>query len=86
MLVYVNWDTAEVVGPDQSEEVIERKFKEYLNDETAFSDWLYENYSLWEIWEMDDEEKVEIRKEYENDCKIDAEGWFDESFEEFEVH
>ena len=84
MRVYVNWETQEIVGPNQVEEIIDRKLSDYLTNDDLLM-YLEERYNLSEVWEMDDKQKKSIMEDF-----IAYQGelvgeWFDEEFCEYEV-
>lgn len=83
--VYVNWETQEVVGGHQADEVIDRKVSEYLEDDDLLEEYLYERFSLSAIWNMDAKQKEEIFKEYTAYQKEEVECWFDDEFCEYFV-
>ena len=58
MKVYVNWETQEIVGPNQIEEIIDSKLSDYLENDDLLEIYLEErNYALVEIWYMDDKQR-----------------------------
>ena len=84
MKVYVNWETQEIVGPNQVEEIIDRKLSDYLaNDD--FLMYLEERYSLSAVWEMDDKQKKDIMKDFIAYQREYVEDQFDKEFCEYEV-
>ena len=84
MRVYVNWETQEIVGPNQVDEIIDRKLSDYLaNDDLLM--YLEERYNLSEVWEMDDKQKESIMEDFTNYQREQVEEWFDEEFCEYEV-
>ena len=84
MRVYVNWETQEIVGPNQVEEIIDCKLSEYLaNDD--FLMYLEERYSLSAVWEMDDKQKESIMEDFTDYQRELVEEWFDNEFCEYEV-
>lgn len=85
MRVYVNWETQEVIGPSQVETIIDEKTSEYISDDSAFSDFLYENYTIEQVWRMDDIRKEDVLSDYSAGCRDEAEEWFDDNFCEYEV-
>jgi hypothetical protein len=85
MRVYINWETQEVVGGHQADDVIDRKVSEYLEDEELLEEYLYERFSLSTIWNMDTKRKEEIFEEYTAYQKEQAEDWFDDEFCEYLV-
>lgn len=83
MRVYVNWDSQEVVGPEQADELIHRKQEEMCNDDAIFEDFLTERYTVCQIWEMSDDERAEILREFNKLQLEEAEDWFDDEFCEY---
>lgn len=83
--VYVNWETQEVVGGHQADEVIERKVSEYLEDEELLEEYLYEHFSHSAIWNMNAKQKEETFEKYTAYQKEQAENWFDDEFCEYFV-
>ena len=84
MRVYVNWETQEIVGPNQVEEIIDRKLSDYLTNDDLLM-YLEERYNLSKVWEMDDKQKESIMEDFTNYQREQAEEWFDEEFYEYEV-
>lgn len=85
MRVYVNWETQEIAGPNQVEEVIDRKLSYYLEDDQSLEEYLAEYYTLAEVWHMDDRQKESVMEDYTIHQKEQAEEWFDNEFCEYEV-
>ena len=85
MRVYVNWETQEIVGPNQIEETIDRRLSDYLEDDQLLEEYLAEYYTLAEVWHMDDRQKERVMEDYTVCHKEQAEKWFDDEFCEYEV-
>lgn len=85
MRIYINWDEQEVYGPEQTEEVIERKFQEFCDDDAIFEDYLTERFTISQIWEMSDDERAEVLEEFNKLQLEEAEEWFDSEFCEYRV-
>lgn len=86
MRIYVNWETQEVVGPNQVEALIDQKLHDYLNDDDLFEEYLHErNYTLIEVWYMDDKQRESVIEDYTAYQREYIEKWFDEEFCEYEV-
>lgn len=83
--VYVNWETQEVVGGHQADEVIDKKVSEYLEDDDLLEEYLYNHFSFVQIWGMGEKEKNEIFEKYTANLKEEAEDWFDDEFCEYIV-
>lgn len=85
MRVYVNWETEEIVGPNQVEGIINRRLSDCLNDDQLLEEYLEKYYSLAEVWRMDDRQKESVMEDYTIHQKEQAEEWFDNEFCEYEV-
>lgn len=85
MRVYINWDTQEVVGPEQATGVIEKKFQEFCDDDAIFEDYLTEQFTICQIWDFSDEERANILSNFNSLQRLEAEEWFDDEFCEYQV-
>ena len=85
MRVYVNWETQEIVGPNQVEEIINRRLSDCLNDDQLLEEYLEKYYSLAEVWRMDDKQKESIMEDYTDYQREYVEEQFDTEFCEYEV-
>ena len=85
MRVFVNWETQEIIGPNQVEETIDRKLSEYLENDDLLEIQLEERYSLAEVWKMDDKQKKDIMKDFIAYQREYVEDHFDKEFCEYEV-
>ena len=85
MRVYVNWETQEIVGPNQVEEIINRRLSDCLNDVQLLEEYLEKYYSLAEVWRMDDKQKESIMEDYTDYQREYVEEQFDTEFCEYEV-
>ena len=85
MRVYVNWETQEVVGPNQIEALIDQKLSDYLEDDELLETYLRERYTLSAIWYMDDEQRERVMEDYADCHREYVEKQFDNNFCEYEV-
>ena len=85
MRVYVDWETQEVVGPNQIEALIDQKLSDYLEDDELLEEYLEERYTLSAIWHMDDEQKESVMEDYTTYQREYVEKQFDTEFCEYEV-
>ena len=86
MKVYVNWETQEIVGPNQIEEIIDSKLSDYLENDDLLEIYLEErNYTLVEVWYMDDKQRESVIEDYAVYQKEYIEKQFDTEFCEYEV-
>ena len=85
MRVYVNWETQEIVGPNQIEEIIDRRLSDCLKDDQPLEEYLAEYYTLAEVWHMDDKQKESIMEDYADYQREYVEEQFDTEFCEYEV-
>ena len=85
MRVYVNWETQEVVGPNQIEEIIDHRLSDCLKDDQPLEEYLAEYYTLAEVWHMDDRQKESVMEDYTDYQREHVEKQFDIDFCEYEV-
>ena len=85
MRVYVNWETQEIVGPNQVEEVIDRKLSDRLKDDQFLEEYLTEYYTIAEVWHMDDRQKESVMEDYTAYQREYVEKQFDNEFCEYEI-
>ena len=85
MRVYVNWETQEIVGPNQVEELIDRKLSDYLENDDLLEIYLEERYSFSEVWYMDDKQRESVMEDYAAYQREYIEKQFDDEFCEYEV-
>ena len=85
MRVYVNWETQEVVGPNQIETFIDQKLSDYLEDDELLEIYLEERYTLVEVWYMDDKQRESVMEDYAAYQREYVEKQFDNNFSEYEV-
>ena len=85
MRVYVNWETQEVVGPNQIEAFIDQKLSDYLEGDELLEIYLEERYTLSAIWYMDDEQRESVMEDYAAYQREYVEKQFDNEFCEYEI-
>ena len=85
MRVYVNWETQEIVGPNQVEELIDRKLSDYLENDDLLEIYLEERYSFSEVWYMDDKQRESVMEDYAAYQREYVEKQFDNEFCEYEI-
>ena len=85
MRVYVNWETQEIVGPNQIEALIDQELSDYLKDDELLEIYLEERYTLSAIWYMDDKQRESVMEDYTAYQREYIEKKFDNNFCEYEV-
>ena len=85
MRIYVNWETQEVLGANQSDEWISDKQTEYMNDAGFISDFLEDHTSIYELWNMDSTDKEHLFENLEEFALKEAESDFAMNFCDYEV-
>ena len=68
--VYVNWCSHIIISGAEYEEIIDDAI-EHGDFDTDFEDWLSNNYSCRELFEMDEELQTDVRRQYINDLHED---------------
>jgi hypothetical protein len=62
------YDNPDLISEEQYEKLVADRKEELENKESEFEDYLSDNYSYKEIFDMDEDEKAEVRAEYANKC------------------
>jgi hypothetical protein len=61
-----------VISEEKFEEYVKERADEFREEEPRFEDYLSDNYTCKEIFDMNDKERAEVRKEYLAKCEDDA--------------
>ena len=81
------YDQPDLISEEQYEKLVADRKAELEKDDGEFEDYLADNYSWMEVFEMNEDEKAEVRAEYVNKCadwaRDDLEDYWD--CEELEV-
>ena len=62
------YDNPDLISEEQYEELVADRKAELEKDENEFKDYLSDNYSYREIFDMSEDEKAEVRAEYADKC------------------
>jgi hypothetical protein len=62
------YDQPDLISEEQYEKLVADRKEELVKSEGEFEDYLSDNYSYKEIFDMDEDEKAEVRSEYVNRC------------------
>jgi hypothetical protein len=62
------YDNPDLISEEQFEELVADRKAELEKSEVEFEDYLSDNYSWKEVFDMDEDEKAEVRTEYTNKC------------------
>ena len=62
------YDNPDLISEEQFEELVADRKAELENNESEFEDYLSDNYSYREIFDMSEDEKAEVRAEYADKC------------------
>ena len=81
------YDNPDIISEEQYEELIAERKEKLEKDEVEFEDYLSDNYSWKEVFDMDEDEKDEVRAEYATKCADWARDDLEEDwdYEEIEV-
>lgn len=81
------YDQPDLISEEQYEKLVADRKAELVKNNGEFEDYLADNYSWTEVFEMNEDEKAEVRAEYVNKCadwaRDDLEDYWD--CEELEV-
>jgi hypothetical protein len=76
----------EVISAEQYAEKISARAKEFYEDESEFYEWLEDNYSTSDVWDMTDSTKKTIKEvDFKNKCLDWAYDDIGSEYEEFEI-
>ena len=81
------YDQPDLISEEQYEKLVAERKEELVKSEGEFEDYLSDNYSLKEVFDMNEDEKAEVRAEYANRCADWARDDLEEDwdYEELEV-
>jgi hypothetical protein len=81
------YDQPDLISEEQYEKLVAERKEELVKSEGEFEDYLSDNYSYKEIFDMDEDEKAEVRAEYADKCADWARDDLEEDwdYEELEV-
>lgn len=83
--VYVNWYSRKVINEKEFKEKVEEAYKDYKKDEDFFGESLNDLYSAYEIWNLNEEQRKEVRSNYLIKCEELAEKDVRGDWEEKEI-
>lgn len=58
-----------VISEEKFEEYIKERADEFKEDENRFEDYLEDNYTCKEMFDMNDKERAEVRQDYLDKCE-----------------
>lgn len=67
--VYVNWFDREVINEKEFEKKVEETTQDYKEDKCFFDEWLNDHYSANEVWNLNEEERKEVQKDFLIKCE-----------------
>lgn len=67
--VYVNWYSREVINEKEFKKKVEESTEDYKGDEYFFAEWLDAHYSAVEIWNLNEEQRKEVRSNFLIECE-----------------
>lgn len=68
--VWVNWNTQTIVSPEEHREIVQNTLEtEWYNDENYLEDFLTENYSSSDLFNMTESEKEKVREKFREKCE-----------------
>jgi hypothetical protein len=69
------------ISEEKFEEYVQERAMELREDENQFESYLEDNYSCKEVFEMNEDEKAEVRKEYLAKCEDEARAEIEDDWE-----
>jgi hypothetical protein len=81
------YDQPDLISEEQYEKLVADRKEELVKSEGEFEDYLSDNYSYKEVFEMNEDEKAKVRAEYADKCADWARDDLEEDwdYEELEV-
>ena len=70
---YVDWDNQEILSETEYAARVKEAAKDIEEEEDAFADYLDDHYAPVEIFDLNEEEKTKVRKEFGEWCEGRAE-------------
>ena len=84
MKLYVNWYDQEIITAEQYKARLDKEVEEEIRH-FSFSDWLNDNYTAAELFDMDDDAKEFAIEEFKEFAKDSIEHDFSHDWDEVEV-
>lgn len=70
--LYINWDNNIILNEKQAEETAKNEYYANATSYDSFNEWLSENYSHAELFDMDEDEKKTVRAKFMEEMKETA--------------
>ena len=80
-----DWGNLEVISREAFNQLVRERAEELFQDHFEFEDWLEENFTTLELWDLTDLKKTEVKSEFKHYCLAEAEKELNEDWEEFEI-
>lgn len=68
--IYINWEERKVYNEEEYLEAITKEVEENLDD--WGEEWFYNNYTSWELFNLQDSEKAEIEQKMKDELVRDT--------------
>jgi len=87
IIIYVDWENQEILFTDEDFDKTRERIRQALEDEgeVDFKDFLENNYSAFEIYEMSDRDKIDVRDDFEEWADSLVDDRFEDTYEEVEI-
>lgn len=69
VIVYVNWKERKVYSESEYEEEISLRVEKFCADDTNFKEWLDMHYDSLELYNLEGNQKEEVRKAFLKDAR-----------------
>ena len=83
--VFINFEEHKVLTEAEFEELKTERAKDYAEGHGAFSDWLNDNYSAFEIFNMKSHELEQVAERWKGVCREDADEDLNFEYAEYEL-
>lgn len=80
-----DWGNLEVISREAFNKLVQERADEIFQDHFEFEDWLEENFTTLELWDLTELRKTEVKSEFKHYCLVIAEKELFEDWHEFEI-
>ena len=85
--IYVDWENQEILSNEEEINDAKENIRQALEDdgEIDFREFLENNYSAFEIYEMSERDKIEVGTEFDEEAENMIDDRFDSTYEKIEI-
>ena len=80
-----DWGNLDVISREAFNKLVQERADELFQDHFEFEEWLEENFTTLELWDLTELKKTEVKSEFKHYCLVVAEKELLEDWQEFEI-